>query len=195
MEGLGQSGFGVRWGWKQACARHCCPHPCPGEVALSAWAHQCGLLPLLLCMHACACFFSPSSLFGRVAVGHSHHCVWLAALDECHSHHCVWLAALDEYWAIFMDCLSCGSHHCCTQEVLQDGVVFLCTCMPVCFPSSPVGVELGHVHGMVGGPCQSSPLPSLLPGPQFCEVPSSQFKAGVDQWIWQTRCGSNSRKS
>jgi hypothetical protein len=38
------------------------------------------------------------------------------------------------------------------------------------FPPPLVGVELGHVCGVVGGLCWSSPLSALPLGQRFCEA-------------------------
>jgi hypothetical protein len=54
--------------------------------------------------------------------------------------HHVWLVALGACRALSMDYFSYGRSYCCTP-----GLAPLCVSVPVCFPFSPCGAELGHV--------------------------------------------------
>jgi hypothetical protein len=71
-----------------------------------------------------------------------------------HSHHLVWLVPLDVCWALSTDSLSYGRHS-------AQGLASVCTSVPVCFPSSPLGAELGCECG--GCSFLQVPLPSLAP--------------------------------
>jgi hypothetical protein len=74
-------------------------------------------------------FIFPLILFwGGVVVGHSHHSVWLVALDA--------------YWAISMDCLSYGRRYCCTQGVHRAGQCPCAHALLFVFPLPLVGAEL-----------------------------------------------------
>jgi hypothetical protein len=102
-----------------ACTKRHCPPPHLGWVTLSAQARPSGSSLHSLPVYVCLCaFIFPFIHFWGVAVGHSHLCVWLAALDACQ--------------ALSMDYLSYGRRYCCAQ-----GPASLCKSVPVYFTSSP----------------------------------------------------------